>query len=225
MKLYVIESQSLPGHLNMELDVMMAERAASSQTPVLRFYRWKEPTVTAGRTTPETAAFGAMLMYPESLLVRRPTGGGIVFHGEEMSFSLSWPRSFTMLGNVRDSYCRIHGAVLEALQECGVQAMQADQSDDETGMLCSQAVVAGDLIGPSGKIAGGAEWRSGASVLYQGHLWLRWMSALEEAIAYSLARSLSAEPTITAPSPEDFILATERAERWRLSPQPAAAPQ
>lgn len=204
----------------MELDVEMAERTVEAQEPLLRFYRWRDPTVTAGRTVREDVAFGAMLMYPGSLLVRRPTGGGLVFHGEEMSFSLAWPRSFAALRDLRHSYCAIHAAVQRALRDCGVDATQATESDADAGVVCSQSTVAGDLVGPSGKMVGGAQWRGDGFVLYQGHLWLRWMPAIEEAIACSLADMLRIRPQQTALSADDFVNATERAERWRISPEP-----
>lgn len=193
MKLQYFHSQAWPGEFNMAVDAALAGLCWAEQAVYLRFYRWSEPTATAGRTLPLVKANAARIYFPEAKIVRRPTGGGIVHHSNQMSFSVCWPRnSVQQLRGLRESYCFIHSVLLRSLKELGISARQIGCDEaDPPGLLCSAAAVAGDLVSDNGnKVAGGAQWRFDKAVLYQGHLWLPWMPAVEESIAYSLATSL-----------------------------------
>jgi lipoate-protein ligase A len=60
--------------------------ALANPTPTLRFFQWDKPTVSYGH-----------LMSLENG-VKRPTGGGIVYHETtDLSFSLVWPRGQNLL--------------------------------------------------------------------------------------------------------------------------------
>ena len=69
--------------LNMAIDELLLQ---SAQVPILRFYRWTEPSVSFGYfgRFEEAQAFAQ-----ERALVRRWTGGGIVPHGgDDLTYSL-----------------------------------------------------------------------------------------------------------------------------------------
>src|SRR5512136_3380387 len=73
---------------NMALDEALLLAAARLGRPVLRFYGWTEPA----------ASFGYFQKYAEieqttrlRPLVRRPTGGGLVPHDADWTYSLVFP--------------------------------------------------------------------------------------------------------------------------------------
>lgn len=202
--------------MNMEVDVVLTERAVREGQVQLRFFRWSQPTVTVGRTLPVEQGTAAAVLFGGARLVRRPTGGGVVFHADEMSLSLAWPRSASrLLGGLRDSYCRIHRAIRDALMDCGISCLQAECGQKPAGVMCQSSIVAGDVISPAGtKLAGGAQWLAKGAVLYQGHLWLRALSALEEALAHRLADCFGASPVRDGLTQEELCIAAERCHRW-----------
>ena len=216
MEIRVVSTSPMSGEMNMEVDVVLTERAAREGQVQLRFFRWSEPTVTMGRTLPAEQGTAAAVLFGGARLVRRPTGGGVVFHGDEMSLSLAWPRSASaLLGGLRESYCRIHRAIRDALMDCAISCLQAECEENPAGVMCQSSIVAGDVISPAGtKLAGGAQWHTRGAVLYQGHLWLRTMPALEEAMADRLADCFGACAGRDSLTQKELCIAAERCHRW-----------
>lgn len=219
MKLQYFYSQAWTGEINMAVDAALAGQCWPEESVFLRFYRWSEPTATAGRTLPLAKANAARIYFPEARIIRRPTGGGIVHHSNQMSFSVSWPRNkVEQLRGLRESYCFIHSVVQRSLKELGMSARQIGCDEaDSPGLLCSAAAVAGDLVSENGnKVAGGAQWRFDKAVLYQGHLWLPWMPAIEESLAYSFSRALGISGE-ACELPESLIeTARQQGPSWQL---------
>ena len=125
MNLRAVPSDTLPGGVNMAVDYHLAAGFEPGEGPICRFYRWSGPTVTAGRTVPEDAALSAARAHPGASLFRRPTGGGVVFHADQLSFSVIWPRTLPALRDLRQSYMSLHLVLKEALAGCGVPVVQA----------------------------------------------------------------------------------------------------
>ena len=138
------------------------------EAPVLRTYRWAEPAVTFGYSqrlqNVEILANGRPLM-------RRWTGGGTVFHGEELTLALAVPASgaFTCLSSAQISQA-IHEAFLPAIRQILPEAKLVSLEDCRCGPVCFESPVAYDIVAGSRKILGGALRRSRRGVLYQGSL-------------------------------------------------------
>src|SRR5476651_2059055 len=114
------DAEPRPGPLNMALDELILEHAASTARPVLRTYRWTEPFVSIG-------FFDRIELierqFPDRPLVRRWTGGGAVDHQDDFTFSLAVPGAdaFATLPAVR-RYAAIHACVSLALAQLGVES-------------------------------------------------------------------------------------------------------
>src|SRR5512133_2181915 len=83
-----LDSGRCEAAFNMAFDETLLTGAPFSETPVLRFYGWTQPA----------ASFGYFQKYAdvEALtdlrpLVRRPTGGGIVPHDRDWTYSVAVP--------------------------------------------------------------------------------------------------------------------------------------
>src|SRR3954464_2148226 len=73
--------------MNMAIDEALLETAV---VPTIRFYRWRSPALSFGYF----GKFTDVVIYAaERDLVRRWTGGGIVFHGEDLTYSIVVPAS------------------------------------------------------------------------------------------------------------------------------------
>src|SRR5881398_23256 len=103
--------------MNMAIDEALLEAA---KVPSIRFYSWQSPALSFGYF----GKFADVANYAtERDLVRRWTGGGIVFHGEDLTYSIIIPASDPILGKSSTSiYAAIHEALLTALIANGERA-------------------------------------------------------------------------------------------------------
>ncbi len=105
----------------------------------------------------------------EYQLCRRITGGGIVYHGEDLIFSITaGKKDDETLYSVRLSYLKIHEAVQKAFERLGVTA-RFYRCDEELarGKDCFRFPIATDLAVAGRKVAGGAQKRSAGRLLHQ----------------------------------------------------------
>ena len=187
-----VENVRLPLHLlpdragsaaeNMALDFMLLQRYPHAAAR-FRHYGWHRPACTFGysqkiafvRSQLPGAADG------ELELCRRPTGGGIVDHREDWTYSLVIPRGH-LLEELRaaDSYRAVHEALAAALQQQGVVAVAKltcePPAEGETcaasGVCFQRAELYDVVLEPTGeKIAGAAQKRNKRGLLFQGSIW------------------------------------------------------
>jgi lipoate-protein ligase A len=139
--------------------------------PTLRVYSWSEPAVSFGYFIP--AADAHAVAGPSQPIVRRWTGGGIVSHGTDFTWSLIVPRSHPAASlNPPLSYTSFHKALAAALLSSGISVTQVPQDAPvPTTGQCLDFPAPGDLLSPNGrKIAGAGQRRSRHGLLHQGTL-------------------------------------------------------
>lgn len=169
--------------LNMAVDEAVLAQATA---PILRFYRWRRPAI----------SFGYFGRYAEAEnearqreIVRRWTGGGIVPHGEDLTYSVIIPRSHPFfLRSSLDIYAEVHDAIRCALQANQIAATLAGQAAPKTSENCFANAVRADVLSGDRKIAGAAHRRSRAGLLHQGSIQ---RSDLPERFRDDFARNLS----------------------------------
>jgi lipoyl(octanoyl) transferase len=156
--------------MNMAIDEALLESAA---VPSIRFYRWESPALSFGY-------FGRFADVADKAserdLVRRWTGGGIVFHGEDLTYSVVIPANDPVFAESSMSiYENVHRALGKALLEAGQRATVAGVDDpgfhvNATGYngLCFANPVRADVMIGSRKVAGAAQRRTRAGLLQQG---------------------------------------------------------
>jgi lipoate-protein ligase A len=149
--------------MNMALDEALLSHL---RAPTLRVYRWLRPSVSFGyfekwKTVEPTLA--------SREAVRRWTGGGIVPHGDDFTYTLLVPADSSFLKyGARDSYCVIHERVAAALIGCGVPASITGGAEDVVSRACFEKAVAHDVMLDTKKIAGAAQRRTRDGLLHQG---------------------------------------------------------
>jgi len=163
--------------LNMAIDEALLEHVAA---PSIRFYRWTSAALSFGYF----GRFADVTSYArERDLVRRWTGGGIVFHGDDLTYSIVIPAGDPVFGESSMSiYEKIHCALRNALAANGggveLAAMGRDaalrrprtaQRAVPTNMCFANAVRA-DVMIDGRKIAGAAQRRTRAGLLQQGSI-------------------------------------------------------
>jgi lipoyl(octanoyl) transferase len=183
--------------MNMAVDEALLEYAT---IPLIRFYRWQSSALSFGYF----GRFTDIARYHcKRDLVRRWTGGGIVFHGEDLTYSLVIPTSDTAFAESSIAiYEKIHQALCHALSETGwrpVIAAAADSDPSETvatrtgigdaGYCCFANPVRADVMIDGRKIAGAAQRRTRRGLLQQGSIQ---GIDLQSDLAQRFARELSA---------------------------------
>lgn len=151
----------------------------SATRPAIRFYQWREPAVTIGYFVSDK---DLDVNYPGLEIARRRTGGGIVEHGDDVTFAIAVPRAAAaknsrieqlLAAPAPDRYRWIHDRLVTALNACGIRATVADPEnlDSQADLArCFAGPVLSDVIDPETgkKIAGGAQRRSREGWLHQG---------------------------------------------------------
>lgn len=160
---------------NMDRDRELFEEVKRGEgVPFLRFYRWTHPALSYGRTQgiDEASCLDALSKGWE--VVRRPTGGGKVYHGSDVCFSLSWRKADSALPwTINESYRVIHSWIQESLRGLGIHSELTGRKADAGNGWCFQSAVCSDLLLNGRKIVGGAQWRDGSAALHQGSIQLR----------------------------------------------------
>jgi lipoate-protein ligase A len=153
-----------PGAYNMAMDEVLLRTVVQ---PLLRVYRWAAPAVSFGY-------FGRFAevqpLWPAHELVRRWTGGGIVPHGADFTYTLVVPESDAFASRpAAESYKMIHEAVAEALGGKG-DALSLAAGSPKISNECFANPAAHDILEGETKIAGAAQRRTRHGLLHQGSI-------------------------------------------------------
>jgi lipoyl(octanoyl) transferase len=163
--------------LNMAIDEALLETATQ---PMIRFYRWDHPALSFGY-------FGkyddVANQKDEREIVRRWTGGGIVFHGKDLTYSIVIPVSDAAFSESSMLiYERVHHAMRDAFAQNGVSAELSSVSAlyqrrknnatviDRRYSECFANPVRADVLLNGRKVAGAAQRRTRRGLLLQGSI-------------------------------------------------------
>ncbi len=196
---------------NMAIDESLLRHA---QAPVLRIYGWEEPCVSIGY-------FQKASVVPTGIsFVRRYTGGGLVEHDRDLTYTLVLPADhpLTKAGTL-PSYRTIHEGVASALRAAGVDCQLATAQPKKDHASCFLKPVPADVLGPKGnKLAGAAQRRTRQGCLHQGSILLSGAipARLAKILPDHLARALQTSWAVTERTREEEELA-EKLFRDRYS--------
>lgn len=174
MNWFLLNSGPGAAAFNMALDDALLETVANLGQPVLRFYGWTQPAATFGHLQKYSAVESATVLRP---LIRRPTGGGMVPHDADWTYSLTVPpkHEWYTLAAI-ESYRRMHVWIQGAFASLQVSTELAPYCrKPATGGLnplipgvCFIGYEKFDLLWHGQKIAGAAQRRNQCGLLIQG---------------------------------------------------------
>jgi lipoate-protein ligase A len=88
----LVEFTCLDGHANMAVDRAMFDMCESDpESASVRFYTWAGPTLSMGHFEPQDAVDMAAARADGVPVVRRPTGGRVVLHGDDLTYTVVLP--------------------------------------------------------------------------------------------------------------------------------------
>src|SRR5690606_38118347 len=121
-------------------------------------------------------------------IVRRPTGGKAILHGNELTYSVSLPKDHDLAqGDVVESYRRICKALLKALQYLGLSPASEKQAKGNSGLgpVCFEVPSHYEITSNGKKLIGSAQVRRREGILQHGTLPLYGdISLICDALAY-----------------------------------------
>ncbi len=161
---------------NMDVDRRLLRILSKDSEPLLRFYEWQRPSISYGYfLSPESHLAMEKLKAHEVDVVRRPTGGGILFHGADFTYSLFLPSGHPQYSpNTTTSYAYVHQIIVRVISrfcEASDQVALFPQDRGEEGSIpyfCMAAPVKHDVVLNGKKVGGGAQRRTKAGLLHQG---------------------------------------------------------
>jgi lipoyl(octanoyl) transferase len=202
--------------MNMAVDEALLEFAVGS---TIRFYGWGSPALSFGYF----GRFSDVAIYAaERDLVRRWTAGGIVLHGDDLTYSIVIPASDPVFDEPSIAICeKIHRALADALNGVGGRAVIAGGVDpggialgkhaavNDNGYNCFANPVRADVMIDGRKIAGAAQRRTRRGLLQQGSIQ---GFTMKTDIAQKFAQALSASCSESQVNEETLRRARELAQ-------------
>jgi lipoate-protein ligase A len=166
MNWLLLNSGKCPAAFNMAMDEALLESASRLGRPVLRLYGWTEPAATFGYSQKYTEVERATFLRP---LIRRPTGGGIVPHDADWTYSLAFPPGNEWHSlKAEESYRRIHAWIQSAFALLKIETELAPVAKKTAPGQCFAGHEKSDLLWHGKKIAGAAQRRNKLGLLIQG---------------------------------------------------------
>jgi lipoate-protein ligase A len=164
----------------MAIDEALLETA---EIPTIRFYKWDHPALSFGYfgKFTEVASHAA-----KRDLVRRWTGGGIVLHGDDLTYSIVIPAAVPAFSESPMSiYAEVHASLCRALAACGqnaelaaVASLYERRPEVHSAVIdrrynkdaCFDNPVRADVLSNGRKVAGAAQRRTRRGLLQQGSI-------------------------------------------------------
>ncbi len=192
MNLHVLPVRTGAAAENMALDFLLLQRYPEAAAPRFRHYEWRRPAFTFGYSQ-KIGFVRANLPAGETFdLCRRPTGGGIVDHRHDWTYTLVLPRGHALYDErAAQSYRIVHECLATALAALGQPAavkLECEPCEVEPALragsnlrgapvpplegICFQRAELYDVVNTAtgAKIAGAAQKRNKHGLLFQGSI-------------------------------------------------------
>ncbi len=160
----------------MALDEAVASAVRNGQAPpTLRLYSWTTPSVSLGVFQPISEIDAAYCSGHAIPIVRRPTGGRAILHGDELTYSFSAAAECSLFGTrLRVAYRALSAAFALAFRHIGLDVVVRNRPEAgrilTRSALCFQSVSYGELTVSGKKIIGSAQKRWPNGFLQQGSI-------------------------------------------------------
>ena len=160
---------------NMAIDEVILLRQETCPQPTLRLYDWSQPAFSFGYFQQITAEIDVEKCKTRGVeLVRRITGGGIVVHGWDVTYSIIIPHGSDIIpSDISASYCWIANRLLSGFNQINVPAaLQGGRSGtSEVGPnTCLANPAEHDVLLNGKKVAGVSQRRNRIGGVYQGYI-------------------------------------------------------
>ena len=184
------------GSWNMAVDDYMFQSLGEEATTYLRFYQWNKPTVSIGHSQKATKVVNLDFCRQNGIdIVRRITGGKLVLHYKEVTYSVCSSDTDIFSQQLMNSYKLISEALNVCLQRMGIQSHLANDTSSEyarRAMPCFAQPARDEIEMDGKKIIGSAQKRTGKKFIQHGSIPLE----KEAELLISASQSDQKEPMV-----------------------------
>ncbi len=171
MSFKFIDSPKLSAKANMDFDKSLVENF--DDTPIFRLYSWEKDSFTIGRfqkieDISDIKKFG-------NNYAKRITGGGLLLHGYDISYSILLPIDLLGSKNVKQSYEYICSFILNFYKKLGLHVEYAKDIDLNLSksFFCQEGFEAYDMVCEGKKVGGNAQKRTKSLIFQHGSIPLK----------------------------------------------------
>lgn len=183
----ILDKKPLPGSWNMAVDDFLFRSLGNDPQTYLRFYTWQRPTASLGYSQKIRKVVDVEYCQKNGIdVVRRMTGGKLVLHHKEVTYSICSSDNQIFTSTLMDSYRLISEALMRGFMKMGLKPCLADAPPDSyiKGNLPCFSYPARDEIEIQGKkIVGSAQKREGSKFIQHGSIPLEEDEALLESVS------------------------------------------
>jgi len=184
-----VDREPLRGSLNMAVDDYLFKSLPDVPLTCLRFYTWMQPTVSFGYSQDIRRIVDVESLQEQGIdIVRRMTGGKLVLHHKEVTYSLCSSDSETFTSTLMDSYKLISQALMRGLEIMGLEPNLAAAPPDsyvKGDMPCFSYPAQNEIEVQGKKIVGSAQKRAGLKFIQHGSIPLEEDDDLLESVSLS----------------------------------------
>ncbi|MGD8540252.1 MAG: biotin/lipoate A/B protein ligase family protein [Candidatus Aminicenantes bacterium] len=170
----IIDETPLDGSWNMAVDEFLLQSLTDEPQTILRFYSWKNPTVSLGYSQKAPEVVDVEFCKKRGIdIVRRMTGGKLVLHHKEVTYSLASSDTDVFTATLNDSYRLISEALMAGLKKMGLTpslASPAPQKYVRGNLPCFSYPSRNEVEFQGRKIIGSAQKRVDTKFLQHGSI-------------------------------------------------------
>jgi lipoate-protein ligase A len=196
----LFDQDPLPGTRNMAVDEYLFRLAKSSLNTYLRFYTWLRPTASLGCSQEVSRVVNLEECQKRGVdVVRRMTGGKMVLHHLEVTYSVASSRADIFSATLEGSYRLISEALVKGLKLMGLQPELSSTTAvayARSNMPCFAYPARNEIEINNRKIIGSAQKRTGTAFIQHGSIPLA--KELELLSAISLGLDPSRQGSMTS---------------------------
>jgi len=182
----LLSSTRLSAKENMHIDKALFEDFTPLDRPIFRVYTWEASyTYGVSQKLSVIKAFDYLKKYDENH-AQRMTGGGVLFHGNDISYSLIIPTSYVKNLSVKESYALICSFLMHFYKSLGLNPIYAKDLEDvqlSKSEYCQEGFEPYDILVDAKKIGGNAQRRAKDKIFQHGSISI-------DNSAYSIGNSL-----------------------------------
>ncbi len=143
--------------------------------PTLRLYGWKKPAVSLGYFQDIDDEIHYEYCLENGIdIVRRPTGGRAVLHGDDLTYSLvAEENNRHFSSDIIKTYSTISKCIIRGLERSGVHAEMVEEGralNGSAGSFCFASSYKNELLADGKKICGSAQVRAKGMFLQHGSI-------------------------------------------------------
>lgn len=170
-KFRLIITQNLSSKINSNIDKALFKAFDNESLGILRVYSWEDSiSFGAGQNIDD---YSLLVNEYKNNVSKRLTGGGVLFHGHDISYTILLNPNIIENRDVKETYFLLCQFILKFYENLGLKASFAKDNQDiilSKSPFCQVGFEAYDIIINGKKIGGNAQKRAKSCILQHGSI-------------------------------------------------------